>query len=378
MIAESSRNALSLEQLFIDPVEMRCGGLTRAFDGVRLNWTALRTRVEFAVAFISVIICAHNPRQDALRRVLDSLAAQTLSKEKWELLLVDNASGDQLATRWPLSWHPNARHVREDQLGLTPARLRGIREARGDVLVYVDDDNVVAADYLETAQSLLLKHPQLGVIGAGTLAPEFATQPSPELLPYLGFLTLRQVSTALWSNNPDDHAAVPWGAGLCVTRGVADAYEQLVRRLNGLNVDHLLDRRGLHLFGDGDVAFSWASAARGLGFGVFPELHVTHLISADRVSQGYFLRLAQDSGLSGGVFYFLRTGLPPGDGLGSAERYLRLLLRGMRKGLFAMRLGLAVSRGEDQARAFIARQRLDHVTFFGRDAGRSLDGATLL
>ena len=98
------------------------------------------------MAFVSVIICTHNPRPDAFRRVLDSLAAQTLPKAQWELLLVDNASDDRLEPRWPLSWHSNARHVREDQLGLTAARLRGIRESRGDVLIYVDDDNVLAAD----------------------------------------------------------------------------------------------------------------------------------------------------------------------------------------------------------------------------------------
>jgi len=329
------------------------------------------------VAFVSVIICTHNPRPDALRRVLDSLAAQTLSRERWELLLVDNASDDPLELRWQLAWHPNARHIREDQLGLTPARLRGIRESRGDVLIYVDDDNVLAADYLETAQSLFSKHPQLGVIGAGILEPEFARQPPPELVPYLRILSLRRISSALWSNNPDDQAAVPWGAGLCVKRDVADAYVQLLGRLNRLNVYQLLDRRGRHLFGNGDVAFSWASVTSALGFGVFPQLRVTHLISADRVTQEYFLRLAQDSGFSGGVLDYLRTGLPPGDGLGNAERYLRLLLRGIRKGPFAMRFNLAVARGEDQARAFIAGQRLEHMTF-GTDPGGNLPSARLL
>ena len=112
------------------------------------------------MAEMSVIICAHNPRPQTLRRVLDSLGAQTYSKDRWELLLVDNASDEPLATAWPLSWHPNARHVREDELGLTPARLRGIRESRGDVLVYIDDDNVPAPDYLETAQSLLHLRPE--------------------------------------------------------------------------------------------------------------------------------------------------------------------------------------------------------------------------
>ena len=233
-------------------------------------------------------------------------------------------------------------------------------------------------DYLDTALSLLSRHPHLGVIGAGILEPEFEKQPSPELVPYLRILSLRRIPNAMWSNNADDQAAVPWGAGLCVTRSVADAYEQLLGRLNRLNVYQLLDRRGPHLFGNGDVAFSWASVTAGQGFGVFPQLHVVHLISADRVTQQYFLRLAQDSGFSGGVLDYLRTGLPPGDDLGNVERYVRLLLRAIRKGLFAMRFKMAVSRGEDQARAFIAGERLQHFTFSTGDSGRNFRSASLL
>ena len=118
---------------------------------------------------VSVIICTHNPRRDYLRRVLDALYAQTLPKEEWELLLIDNASDTPLADTWVLSGNPQARHIREDELGLTPARLRGIRESCGDLLVYVDDDNILAPDYLQTARALLMEHPHLGVIGAGII-----------------------------------------------------------------------------------------------------------------------------------------------------------------------------------------------------------------
>jgi hypothetical protein len=39
---------------------------------------------------LSVIICCHNPRIDYLLRVLKALSEQTLLKERWELLLIDN------------------------------------------------------------------------------------------------------------------------------------------------------------------------------------------------------------------------------------------------------------------------------------------------
>lgn len=312
---------------------------------------------------LSVIICAHNPRRDMLARVLSALDAQGLPKGKWELLLIDNASERPLADAWDLSWHPRARHIREDELGLTPARIRGIRESCGDLLVYVDDDNVLAPDYLQTALALFRQHPFLGTIGAGTLDPEFAAPPAPDLLPFLGLLALRRVAAASWSNNPGDYASVPWGAGLCVARHVAEHYPQLLKQLG---VDELLDRRGTALFGDGDTTFSWSSVVNGRGFGVFPELRVTHMIPAHRTTPEYILRLVRDSSFSGGVLTYLRTGEPPGNGYASGERHLRLLLRGMRKGLFTMRVGYAECRGLEQARTYIEQQDLKPLILLDR------------
>src|SRR6202034_2788555 len=96
---------------------------------------------------VSVIICSLNPRPEYLRRVLESLRAQTLPPDRWELVLVDNASREPLAGRWDLSWHPHGRHAREEELGLTPARLKGIAECRGEIVVFADDDNILAADF---------------------------------------------------------------------------------------------------------------------------------------------------------------------------------------------------------------------------------------
>ena len=304
---------------------------------------------------ISVIICTHNPRPDYLRRVLDALDAQTLPKDEWELLLIDNASETRLADTWRLSWHSRARHIREDELGLTPARLRGIRESCGDLLVYVDDDNVLAPDYLQTARTLFMEHPFLSVIGAGIVEPEFAVQPPSELVPHLDHLGLRRVSRDLWSTNTNDNTCVPWGCGLCVRRQVADSYQQLVKRFN---VTESLDRRGDRLFGHGDVAFSWASVAQGRGFGVFLALHITHLISADRLTPRYLLRLAHDHNFSAGVLHYLRAGILPGDSQSHVEGWMRLLLHGIRRGLFSMRIRWAALVGMDSAKHFIEQRRL--------------------
>jgi glycosyltransferase involved in cell wall biosynthesis len=67
------------------------------------------------------------------------------------LLLVDNKSNTALSASIDLSWHPNGRHIVEEETGLTPARIKGIKEAHSDLLLFVDDDNCLNENYLEIA-----------------------------------------------------------------------------------------------------------------------------------------------------------------------------------------------------------------------------------
>jgi glycosyltransferase involved in cell wall biosynthesis len=297
---------------------------------------------------ISVILCTHNPRPDYLSRVLAALREQTLPAEKWEFLLVDNASEQPLAEIWDISWHSRGRHIRENDLGLTPARLRGIRQSRGELLVFVDDDNVLAPDFLVQATAISARCPVLGVFGAGILEPEFEVQPPAKLRPYLPRLALRSTQLALWSNNVKDYQSTPWGAGLCVIRRVANFYATFVE---DLGITAVLDRRGKRLFCGGDDVFSHVSARVGLAFGVFPELRITHLISAPRLRQHYLLRLAHGQALSHGVLTYILEGVQPERA--NLEWYVRLLLNGMKNGLFSMKCRWAESRGKDAAAQFI-------------------------
>src|SRR5450755_3877223 len=130
-----------------------------------------------AMMDLSVILCSHNPRPDYLRRTLAALRNQTLPKDRWELLLIDNASEISLAREWDLSWHTNARHISEEELGISKARRRGMQESNCDVLLFVDDDNVLAPDYLSEALKLYKEWPRLGTWGSGTIVPEFEREP---------------------------------------------------------------------------------------------------------------------------------------------------------------------------------------------------------
>src|SRR4051812_42008996 len=100
---------------------------------------------------LTLILPTRNPHPGRLARTLAGIAAQTLGREHWELILVDNGSQPPLAPALLAPVPGNVRIVREPRAGLTPARLRGIAEARGQLLVFVDDDNVLAPGFLSAA-----------------------------------------------------------------------------------------------------------------------------------------------------------------------------------------------------------------------------------
>ncbi|QIF04478.1 glycosyltransferase [Roseimicrobium sp. ORNL1] len=236
---------------------------------------------------ISVIICTRNPRSDYLSRVLEGLRRQTLELNQWELVLVDNDSDEPLAGKIDLSWHPLSRCVREEMRGHVPARLKGIESSAGDFLIFVDDDNVLHDDYLEQALEIGAKWPMLGTWGA-SITGEFEVPPPTCLEPYIDGLAICELDQAYWSNIPVWTRATPYGAGVCVRKEVAASYLHAARETP---LRRSLGRSGANLGAGDDSDLSWTSTRLNLGFGRFPELKLTHLISARRLTTEYMTSL---------------------------------------------------------------------------------------
>jgi glycosyltransferase involved in cell wall biosynthesis len=90
---------------------------------------------------LSVVVCTHN-RAPLLTRLIQRVREE-LDGIDGELVVVDNASTD--GTRAVVELEATdagapVRYVYEPSLGLSHARNRGIEEARGEILVFVDDD----------------------------------------------------------------------------------------------------------------------------------------------------------------------------------------------------------------------------------------------
>lgn len=250
--------------------------------------------------FLSVIICTHNPQIKYLERVLNALKLQTLSRSKWELILIDNASKNTLASKIDLSWHCASYHVREDKIGLTNARLRAFKEAKADILVFVDDDNILDCNYLENTLEIAQQFPNLGAFGGKSL-PEFEIKPQSWFVNVNAPLGLQdfgnEVRVAYWEQNSNRFYPffAPIGAGLVIRKQAALIYaEKIVTDKSRL----ALGRSGTSLVSgeDNDIVLTLLDA--GYGVGHFPQLQLTHIIPAKRLTKNYLARLNRASSRS--------------------------------------------------------------------------------
>ncbi|MBC7365667.1 MAG: glycosyltransferase [Undibacterium sp.] len=242
---------------------------------------------------LSVVLPTHNPHPGRLHATLLGLSRQTLPVNAWELLVVDNASQPALTDLSPFPFTDQVHIVREPTLGLAHARRAGFRAARGDIVILVDDDNVLAPDYLSHVVRLFAAHPELGVIG-GPSRPDFEQPPAEWQHEFFGLLALRDLGPAPLIESLRSHpghgawdypACAPIGAGMALRRTALTAWLDVVPSAC------LTDRRGTELTSGGDNDIVLALARAGWAVGYFPELALIHIIPAGRLSPDYLARL---------------------------------------------------------------------------------------
>ncbi|MCZ6602579.1 MAG: glycosyltransferase family 2 protein [Planctomycetota bacterium] len=115
----------------------------------------------------SVIVPTHN-RKEAVERCLLSLFAQDLPAGDFEILIVDDGSTDGTAKRLAEVAEEAGRSVRvitQDHKGPAAARNAGAREARGEVLAFLDSDTIAHSAWLREGMVPLAEAEVAGVEG---------------------------------------------------------------------------------------------------------------------------------------------------------------------------------------------------------------------
>jgi glycosyltransferase involved in cell wall biosynthesis len=243
---------------------------------------------------VSVVMPTHDGA-GLIPRALAQIAAQKTSSDlAWEVIVVDNASSDGTAdvarAAWPVDAPVPLRVVREPKLGLANAHLRGFAEAEGEVVTCVEDDNLVAPDWVEVARRTMAEHPAVGACGG------FNEAVCEDRMPW--WFTARQGYYACGpQGNPGDvtdERGFLWGAGMTVRAG---AWRDLVE--NGWR-PQLTDRRGRanHDAG-GDSEICFALRLRGWRLRFEPALYMRHALQEHRLEWGYLRRLLRGLGSAG-------------------------------------------------------------------------------
>lgn len=114
------------------------------------------------MVLFSVVICTYN-RSERLRGALDSVLGQ--HEADYEVLVVDDGSEDDTAEVVAGYASPRIRYTRRTNGGLSAARNTGIDEARGEFLIFLDDDDRVDPMWLSILGSEI--RAETGVVSCG-------------------------------------------------------------------------------------------------------------------------------------------------------------------------------------------------------------------
>jgi glycosyltransferase involved in cell wall biosynthesis len=244
----------------------------------------------------SIIIATYN-RADELVHTLRSLAGVS-TRSPWEVIVVDNNSSDHTrqvvedaAPTFPVA----LRYLFEATQGKAAALNTAIREARGEILVFTDDDALVEADWLDRADAALEQTG--GAYVGGRVLPRWEVE-RPDWIPNRNGRMWAVVALADFGDRPRE-----FGRGIGWPLGVNMAVRASVFHTDGIWWDNRYDRVGNSLRGQGQREWCLRVRAAGLHGYYTPEMLVHHLVPADRLRKSYFRRWFYWYGISRAVLY---------------------------------------------------------------------------
>lgn len=239
---------------------------------------------------ISVILCTYN-RDKYIYNVLKSVAENDYPHDQYEIMLVNNNSTDNTENecRRFQADYPDIRfrYFLETNQGLSYARNCGIRNAQGDLLVYVDDDATVNPEYLRTYSDFFTHHPE-AVAAGGPILPVYETE-EPE---WMTHYTRQLITGKLFLGNNQrefPRGAFPGGGNACYRKSVFDT-------VGLFNVE--LGRKGNSLIGAEEKDLFDKMTTHGMHFYYLPNAILYHIIPPHKLTQDYFDRLTYSIGVS--------------------------------------------------------------------------------
>jgi glycosyltransferase involved in cell wall biosynthesis len=234
---------------------------------------------------VTVAIPTYN-RADFLRQALAGIVTQQFPREHFEVLVIDNNSTDhtRAVVHEFAGGHPAPRFVQERKQGLDYARNRAIDEARGEIILFGDDDILVRPDWIAQMAVALLadRGRHIGAVG-GEVIPVFPHGLPDWVREWHSPLAFRVDA------GPLEPRHSPMGANLAFPKWV---FEQVGK------FHTKLDRAAGNYFSGGDAEMIRRVRAAGFEVWFNPAASVQHQMPASRTTFRYASRHAFDSARS--------------------------------------------------------------------------------
>jgi glycosyltransferase involved in cell wall biosynthesis len=243
---------------------------------------------------LAIIICTFNPEEKIFLRLLKSIENLQIEEGmEVECIIVDNNSAipiiemDYIKTFLKqCNW---AKVIQETKQGLSFARLAGLKATTSPILVFFDDDNEPAPNYLKAVLNCFNTYPSVAVWGPGKVSVEFLAPVSDwfsqnfrvyfqeKNYPHIEYGCV----SATWTHY------YPIGTGQVIKRDVLEKYYTAVQtgELTATG------RKGNSLSSAEDIQIVWEAIKMKFSVGISPELEINHLISQKKSNLNYIKKL---------------------------------------------------------------------------------------
>jgi glycosyltransferase involved in cell wall biosynthesis len=239
---------------------------------------------------VSIVVCCFNSSKvisPTLRALLNQKLPTSLNIE---IILIDNNCTDntvQVAKKELVNTKIECRFFKEDKPGLINARKKGVEQAKFEILVFVDDDNILDPNYVNIVHRIFLEKPEVGAVG-GMIEPFPESAPPPWFTDYLGVYACG--SQANYSGKVSKTRMMLVGAGIAFRTHILKSIFKLDKPL------YLVGRTGNIMLRGEDAELCMRCVLLGWELWYEESLKLQHYILTNRLNWNFLINVRRGGG----------------------------------------------------------------------------------
>lgn len=237
----------------------------------------------------SIIICCYNSAYRIIP-TLEYLSKLSLGELEVELILVDNICTDNTVLVANSTWNKlnspfPLKVIYEEKPGLSFARKKGVLAARGEIIIFCDDDNWLDRDYIKKSIEIFSKFPEVGILGGHNLLETNFKGDLPDF--FTTNLSAYAIGAQYYKNGILSlQKKYLWGAGMVIRKSIfLDCFKHYPSLLS--------DRTGKELASGGDSEICARALMIGYKLYYCNKTRLYHYIDSTRVDKEYFIRMLE-------------------------------------------------------------------------------------